>query len=169
MNLGRTKCNRCNKLPFKVYHKNEILNEGSDKEAVQAKVKKNIKESYKKEGMISKPMDDQSKKGKHHERAGDWVCAICKNLNFSFRNKCNRCQANKEENIEKSKDMTVNCNFRQPHMKPQIQYDNLLVNTFPPKNIKPNFYGQLKQFTAPHLNPFFPKNLEEATTFGHLN
>eukprot|EP01017_Pseudomicrothorax_dubius_P026299 TRINITY_DN291_c0_g1_i3.p1 TRINITY_DN291_c0_g1~~TRINITY_DN291_c0_g1_i3.p1 ORF type:complete len:322 (+),score=66.85 TRINITY_DN291_c0_g1_i3:148-1113(+) len=25
-------------------------------------------------------------------RAGDWVCILCNNLNFSFRNECNRCQ-----------------------------------------------------------------------------
>jgi len=25
-------------------------------------------------------------------RAGDWVCLVCNNLNFSFRNECNRCQ-----------------------------------------------------------------------------
>jgi len=25
-------------------------------------------------------------------RAGDWICLICQNLNFSFRDECNRCQ-----------------------------------------------------------------------------
>ena len=25
-------------------------------------------------------------------RAGDWICLLCNNLNFSFRNECNRCQ-----------------------------------------------------------------------------
>ncbi|EAS05842.1 zinc finger, Ran-binding protein (macronuclear) [Tetrahymena thermophila SB210] len=25
-------------------------------------------------------------------RAGDWICLICNNLNFSFRNECNRCR-----------------------------------------------------------------------------
>ncbi|CAD8202806.1 unnamed protein product [Paramecium pentaurelia] len=28
---------------------------------------------------------------KRKQRNGDWVCGICKNLNFSFRNTCNRC------------------------------------------------------------------------------
>ena len=27
----------------------------------------------------------------------DWVCTFCNNLNFSFREKCNRCKVNKEE------------------------------------------------------------------------
>ena len=26
-------------------------------------------------------------------REGDWICLYCQNLNFSFRNECNRCQA----------------------------------------------------------------------------
>ena len=30
-------------------------------------------------------------------RVGDWVCLICKNLNFSFRNECNRCQSQTKE------------------------------------------------------------------------
>ncbi|CAK90986.1 unnamed protein product (macronuclear) [Paramecium tetraurelia] len=28
---------------------------------------------------------------KRKQRIGDWVCGNCKNLNFSFRNACNRC------------------------------------------------------------------------------
>ncbi|CAD8127416.1 unnamed protein product [Paramecium sonneborni] len=28
---------------------------------------------------------------KKKQRNGDWVCGICKNLNFSFRSTCNRC------------------------------------------------------------------------------
>ena len=31
------------------------------------------------------------------ERVGDWVCIKCKNLNFSFRVICNRCQLAKAE------------------------------------------------------------------------
>jgi hypothetical protein len=31
------------------------------------------------------------------ERVGDWVCIKCKNLNFSFRVICNRCQMPKME------------------------------------------------------------------------
>ena len=30
------------------------------------------------------------------ERDGDWTCFYCKNLNFSFRKKCNRCKASKD-------------------------------------------------------------------------
>jgi len=34
---------------------------------------------------------ENSKSG-NEERVGDWVCINCANLNFSFRNNCNRCQ-----------------------------------------------------------------------------
>jgi hypothetical protein len=41
---------------------------------------------------------DKKKKKPFVERIGDWVCLKCKNLNFSFRLACNRCQLSKAEN-----------------------------------------------------------------------
>ena len=38
---------------------------------------------------------------KLHEKKGDWVCGFCKNLNFSFRTKCNRCKASKKKALKK--------------------------------------------------------------------
>ncbi len=29
------------------------------------------------------------------ERPGDWICAMCGNMNFAFRDRCNRCSASK--------------------------------------------------------------------------
>ena len=40
---------------------------------------------------------DRKKKKPFVERVGDWVCIKCKNLNFSFRVVCNRCQLPKAE------------------------------------------------------------------------
>ena len=34
------------------------------------------------------------------ERTGDWICKNCKNLNFAFRNVCNRCKMAKKDCIE---------------------------------------------------------------------
>ena len=34
------------------------------------------------------------------ERNGDWICKNCKNLNFSFRNECNRCKLPKKDCVE---------------------------------------------------------------------
>lgn len=39
----------------------------------------------------------EKKKKPFTERVGDWVCIKCKNLNFSFRVVCNRCQLPKSE------------------------------------------------------------------------
>ena len=44
------------------------------------------------------PSSPNSKKKKPFiERIGDWVCLKCRNLNFSFRVSCNRCQLSKIE------------------------------------------------------------------------
>ena len=32
------------------------------------------------------------------EKAGDWICFNCHNLNFSFRTNCNRCHITKKDN-----------------------------------------------------------------------
>ena len=32
------------------------------------------------------------------ERPGDWICNNCQNLNFAFRNNCNRCNLSKNKN-----------------------------------------------------------------------
>ena len=47
---------------------------------------------------------DKRKKKKNKEfveREGDWSCYRCKNLNFKFRNKCNKCGLNKDESEKK--------------------------------------------------------------------
>ncbi len=38
-----------------------------------------------------------------NNKKGDWVCPLCKNLNFSFRTICNRCKVSKKEVIAKEK------------------------------------------------------------------
>ena len=49
--------------------------------------------------------EKKTKKRNFVEREGDWTCFFCKNLNFSFRKKCNICGAGKEvENKEKNKE-----------------------------------------------------------------
>ena len=42
----------------------------------------------------------KNQNGKKHfiERPGDWICIKCKNLNFTFRTSCNRCNLSKIEN-----------------------------------------------------------------------
>jgi hypothetical protein len=39
------------------------------------------------------------------ERNGDWICGKCKNLNFAFRQECNRCKLPKSEVAEEIKEI----------------------------------------------------------------
>lgn len=53
---------------------------------------------------FQKANTDKKKKKKKQdfvEREGDWCCYRCKNINFSFRDKCNKCQLWKEESEKK--------------------------------------------------------------------
>ena len=54
-----------------------------------------------KKGNIKK----NKKKKDFIERIGDWCCYKCKNLNFSFRDYCNRCELSKEISEEMYKTM----------------------------------------------------------------
>lgn len=76
--------------------------------------------------------DNKNTKAKVSERAGDWNCLKCKNLNFSFRNKCNRCEYSKEEN-EKQKPLliTTSSSFRNSYQYPvysQPQNNGFVAN-----------------------------------------
>jgi len=44
------------------------------------------------------------KKKQYIQKEGDWPCYDCKNINFSFRNVCNRCKLPKEESEKKYKE-----------------------------------------------------------------
>ena len=46
---------------------------------------------------------DSNKKKIARVKKNDWVCAFCKNLNYSFRTKCNRCKVNKEDSEKQEK------------------------------------------------------------------
>ena len=43
----------------------------------------------------------KNKKTEFVEREGDWSCYRCKNINFSFRDVCNKCQLSKDESEKK--------------------------------------------------------------------
>ena len=68
------------------------------------------------------------------ERTGDWICKSCQNLNFAFRNKCNRCGLQKSEenyvikkNEEKS-DEKENIENEQKSMKKFSESDSIKNN-----------------------------------------
>ena len=41
------------------------------------------------------------------EREGDWICKICKNLNFAFRLECNRCKVPKDSESKVIKNVDI--------------------------------------------------------------
>ena len=93
--LVRVKCNRCSKS------RNEITNTNNSKNAV---VIMNTIGKTNSDGPNSPLMTSTAasastgkKKKPFVERVGDWNCFKCKNLNFSFRVNCNRCQLSKKE------------------------------------------------------------------------
>lgn len=81
--MGRSKCNRCGKIKSKEdsdgkpSHIAGIVNENAISSCDQSASSKRRK--------------------KLKERAGDWVCFSCKNLNFAFRTECNRCKLSKSQ------------------------------------------------------------------------
>ena len=80
-------------IPIKMRNKDKDKNNSKGKAEVNLR-KNNHKNKYnlKKEG----------KNKRHFEvRIGDWTCINCNNLNFSFRNKCNRCGLPKELSRQK--------------------------------------------------------------------
>ena len=98
-----TKLNICNQpfipkynlYPFIIYnnacYSNNIRNKFGQLPATLYNIqRKNIVEKKKKK-----------KKQEFIEREGDWSCYRCKNINFSFRDKCNKCQLSKEESEKK--------------------------------------------------------------------
>ena len=50
---------------------------------------------------LSSDQNDYKSKS-NDEPSKDWVCLKCNNLNFSFRNKCNRCKLQSREDNEQS-------------------------------------------------------------------
>jgi hypothetical protein len=86
-NLVRIKCNRCGKTPL-VEKNNCVVRQLTFNEAQ------------------SKPVVIEKKKP-FQERAGDWTCAKCRNLNFSFRVVCNRCQLSKNESSKINEEKNI--------------------------------------------------------------
>ena len=102
------------------------------------KLKKNV-QSFKIQPVEVPESDSQFSEGNkkpYVERAGDWVCFSCNNLNFSFRNICNRCKLTRE--------------------KSDMQYDAMQQNVVNPVASMMSFafpgVPQGTQYTAP-MNP----------------
>lgn len=99
------KCNRCskprpqllNQINQNLYiEKNSTTNSTSGAEVRENEENRQFNGTSKSLGE-AKNNSTGKKKKPFQEREGDWNCFKCKNLNFSFRVICNRCQLSKKE------------------------------------------------------------------------
>ena len=148
----RNKCNRCGipKSPKKISkmkRKNELKRQEEQ-------------EKLKLQNQIKNQKNINSNKIK--ERKGDWICAKCGNLNFSFRLICNRCQLDKKQNDFIYQRMNIFNN-------PNLQMGNL-NNMNSMNNINPinNMNNQLSQFQFVNNGPFYFNNMN-IIQFNNLN
>ena len=95
------------------------------------------------------------KKTKHKKhfkvRFGDWICPKCENLNFSFRNKCNRCGLSKEKSEQNNNNNNQiqphenNLNYQRPILFNNININYIFNSNYPLNNINiiysPIFYN----------------------------
>jgi len=90
------------------------------------------------------------KKRQFAERQGDWVCMKCKNLNFSFRVVCNRCQLPRSENdamcaehMKNLKELTMMNDMLQNRVlnQSQVPISNISNNNFNSDLFSPNPLG----------------------------
>ena len=100
-----------------------------------------------KNNMIPKIIDKQAqftepkekKKKPLIERKGDWMCPRCRNLNFTFRLTCNRCNLSKTDaefmNMQSKPHLIDQKNQSSNNINPHFQNNNLLQNNF-------NLHGQ---------------------------
>ena len=80
----------------KIYPKSILFPRNKEDELKKKKNKK-IQKTQKKVVINSSVISKKEKKKKIEERDGDWNCYKCKNLNFAFRTRCNRCNTDKKE------------------------------------------------------------------------
>lgn len=88
------------------------------------------------------------------ERTGDWICKNCHNLNFAFRNECNRCKLPKKDVAEKTEEKEVK-------KEEEIQNDTEKEKKNELEKSQENEKERLIENTAnviKQFQPYIPKN-----------
>jgi hypothetical protein len=95
------------------------------------------------------------------ERHGDWICPYCENLNFAFRNKCNRCGLSKGHSEQNNNNhLHINDNnfgSNRPILLNNININYIFNSIFPINNINiinnpivinniNNYYGNFNNY-----------------------
>ena len=78
-----------------VFEAEEVVKENSAEEKSNKLI-----EVVPKEAKVTREVETKEEaKKKKFRRVGDWKCKTCRNINFSFRNTCNKCKGEKSKNI----------------------------------------------------------------------
>ncbi len=93
---GRKECFRCKKPKSTDDQDGKPEHMFREKNAQQAENTKQQKPEQ--PGKVSQATGGKGKKAL--ERTGDWTCQKCSNLNYSFRQVCNRCNLSQKESNE---------------------------------------------------------------------
>jgi len=88
---GRSKCNKCKKYPIDLIINNDKNNKNTKNSNMHIQTVYNHKNSNDSTKEKNEMTNKKKTKKKLIERSGDWTCIHCKNINFSFRKRCNRC------------------------------------------------------------------------------
>jgi len=116
---GRVYCNRCGKTKTKEDHV------GKPKHLLR-------KENNENEPLI--PTKSSKSKKQSKDRSRDWICASCRNVNFAFRQQCNRCKMDKTIS-EQKKTTWSNSQYYAPTRYEQYDYqgyEQRFLVMFPP-------------------------------------
>jgi hypothetical protein len=147
----RNKCNRCGK-PIKdnvastSSKTSESNSPNSSLDGLEARSRANS------------DLNDSNKKKKFIERKGDWMCVKCRNLNFAFRDNCNRCNA-----IKIGVDKMVEQNMK--NMMMLMQYNQMMQwkmrnSSTKMNNNTTNAQVPFMPMTIP-MNPLFIKAMQK--------
>ncbi|KRX11119.1 hypothetical protein PPERSA_10886 [Pseudocohnilembus persalinus] len=113
------------------------------------------------------PKNNKKNNPVNQYRAGDWICLICNNLNFSFRNQCNRCKIQSKKNNYVQNLMMINEqseNYQQYVPSQQVpEYPSLLSeqNQQYQKQNNHNNANGCNNFCKDGFNPFQQKQINE--------
>lgn len=78
----------------------------------------------------TKPKSKKTTNQTETHRAGDWVCILCHNLNYSFRKVCNRCQVQtKRQNLIQSLSLLGKSFPNEVDDEQENQAENILMNS----------------------------------------
>ena len=112
----------------------------------------------------------ESKKKVLTEREGDWTCVRCKNLNFSFRKFCNRCELPKNENNQISVNNNIPINLFSS-TSPNIINNNRTNNTKIPNimNVPNNNDFQIPSNNNMYNSQFINNNINNHYYFNNVH